>query len=382
MDIFKNVKITKKIKDLCLQSILWKIKAGNGTCIWNKNEDETFQEYKKYVSDNRNVEYTVEMIPIKKSEQNFKWVGGQIEKKCLYGIVNGEMYFLKYSLSDKSVQYYGKFSSAPFKWTGGCIWKGNLYGFPRSAASLLRLDLNSQNIYEIPLKIDASKEHHYGGVCSDKGLVYQPPRDTDNILVLDLNLETARKIQLAPKKWKIRFRYCGSIIHPNGYAYFFPEHKGRVIKLNLETEKWSFIGKTISTMVFDAKVAVDGNIYGYSAYCPGMLKINVTDNSCEMIHIEESFGAYGTKLGINGRLYSIPGDGSCIWEYNPVVDELRKILDLHDEKKAKFAGGAITEQGDIFAIPAQENCICHLISTETNLIIPKQVMLRYFNDNY
>lgn len=322
-----------------------------------------------------NVEYSVKFVKFERSNVVHKWVGAQMIHNSIYFIPNDEERVLMYG---NCPEYYECKKCGEFKWTGGCVWNGSVFGFPRSANSFLKITNN--HIEEIPLSIVYNKEHHYSGVCCENGIVYQPPRNTNHILKTDLKTGISEQIDIVDAKYGINFRYCGSIIHPNGFIYFFPEN-GKVIKLDPELDKWSFIGKRVSTMCFDAKIGNDGNIYGFSAYNNGIMKINVKYNTVEMIHKEFAPKAYGTKYGIDGWLYSIPGDGAKIWKYNIDDDIVEEVFDLKDSSKAKYAGGVTLQNGKIVCVPATASSIL-ILEPNCEGVIPDGMYSKYINDNY
>ena len=344
------------------------------------NYDKLRDKYKEYVYQNRNVEYEMSIKPLPSVSAVHKWVGAQCTPYRLYGIPNDMNAVLTYAPGD--VKFLDTGESGLFKWTGGCIWNSFLYGFPRTSNYLLKMSLDTEKIEYVEPQHKYLQEHHYGGICTKEGIVYQPPRNSDHILVWDLKSEEERRIYLRQKSENRVFRYCGSIITPHGTAYFLPESGGRVIKLDTETEKWNFIGEEINAMVFDAKIGVDGCIYGYSAYCPGILKINIRTDSVEMIHEEIKPGAYGTKLGVNGHMYSSPGDGDSVWDYNPLTDSVKCIGKLSKTLRAKYAGGATMRNGDIYAVPAQEQGMLQLKASGWDSQIPEDIYQEYFSDCY
>lgn len=339
------------------------------------------ERYRQYVNQNRNTRYAVSFVEIPKTKEAHKWVGAQSYNEKVYFSPNDAAQILNYDLQNGTVSKNSLLEEGLFKWTGGYIWENQVYFFPRTSNDLISYNPISGNVQRYASKYGYTKEHHYGGVCTKEGVVYQPPRNTDHILAWDLKTHDSRRIQLAPSWMKMSLRYCGSIIHPNGYAYFFPEHNGRVIKLNLKTEQWCLIGPVISTMVFDAAIGTDGNIYGFSAYCAGLLKITVGSDAVEMIHKEIRPGAYGTKPGINGKLYSVPGDGNKLWEYDVEKDLLRSIYSCDIELKAKFAGGAVTKAGQLVYAPAKGDKILTL-TPEGKIEIPEVIYNNFFVDCY
>jgi len=336
---------------------------------------EIFSLYENYIHKNKDIDYSVKQIPVYDAHFR-KWIGGQIFEEELYGIPVDSNSILKYSLKSKGLRRLGELSNKKYKWTGSTVYKDKLYCFPRSENTVLVIDLKNDGIMEKPLLFCYEGEHHYGGVCTEKGIVYQPPRDSDHILCINLNNFFCEKIPLPRIS-----RYCGSIIHPNGFAYFFPERNERVIKLNIDTKQVEFLGEAISTMCFDAVTAVDGNIYGFSSYT-GIMKIDVIQETCSMIKEDMGIGSYGTKPGVNGKLYSIPGRGRYVWEYDIFQDLLRVIYDVKDERTAKFAGGVVTGQGEIYAVSANADILLYYEPVERAEAVPEEVYNIFFKDCY
>lgn len=116
--------------------------------------------------------------------------------------------------------FSGTYSKNDFKWTGGCIYNGKLFSFPHSKNTLLVYDISSDMFKEIDCGFNNTAEHHYGGVCPTDGIVYQPPKNTNHILKWDLKTKSCRKIEINNGQ---NCRYCGTVIHPDGYIYFIPE---------------------------------------------------------------------------------------------------------------------------------------------------------------
>ena len=368
--------IKKKLKSI-YKGLVTGLMSNSSTHLgnnWKVSDCVEFEVFRKHIDSS--VKYRTECIKIGNSKEKHKWVGAQINYGTVFAIPNDETRILCYDQNGNS--YIEGVNKGLFKWTGGCVWNNSIYCFPTTSNSFLKIC--DEDVEEIPLLIEYHGEHHYSGVCTREGIVYQPPRNTNHILKTDLKTGLSNKIDIVDKKYKVTYRYCGSIIHPNGFIYFFPEN-GRVIKLNPDTDDWCFIGKSLSTMCFDAKVGMDGNIYGYSANCKGIMKIDVSSDAVEMIHQEITPGAYGTKYGSDGYLYSIPGDGSCIWKYDVVSDTIYMLHDLRDDSKAKYAGGLTLPNGDIICVPANASSIL-ILKSNKNTKIPESIYKEFYQDNY
>lgn len=374
----KNIKIIiHKIKNLYINKFIGNKRFNNK----EKDYSGILKEYYNFIKDNIDITYDVNSEKIDNTNMMYQWVGGQFYYNDYYAIPNGMSSFLFFDKENGKQKYIGNFHNGTFKWTGGGIYNDNLYVFPRKESRLIKMNLKTHKINMIDSRIESFNEHHYGGVITEEGIAYQPPRNSDYILVWNLNINEVTKIHITPKWLNAKLRYCGSVVHPNGYIYFLPEKNNRVIKLNIETKKWKFIGKPITSMTFDVKIAGDGNIYGFSAYEQGILKIDVSNDAVTMIHKEITPGSYGTKLGLNGKLYSIPGDGDVIWEYDVLCDKLTSICKLEDQSKAKFAGGAISVDGVIYSTPATSDKILILYPSRLQNI-PSKIYKTFFCDFY
>lgn len=338
--------------------------------------DSVLNEFKRFVSNNNDVTYSVELQEIPKSKVAHKWVGAQFFKDAIVGIPNDEESVLikREHWTSQHVAEKGR-----FKWTGGCVWNNRMYCFPRTSNSFLVYDGKETELIQLDCKYDF--EHHYSGVlCDELGVVYQPPRNTDHILKTDLKTNHSKKISIVSDFLNCKLSYCGSVRHPNGYIYFLPVSGCKVIKLNPLTDDWCFIGKPITTFCFDAKVGADGNIYGFNHW-KGIVKIDVQDNKVSNIHTDIKFYSYGTKIGLNGKLYSIPGDSCSVFEYDIQTDSVKVVYTVQSKTKAKFAGGVTDSNGIIYGVPAEEEMvICYEPSRMEK--IPRSIYQKMYLDNY
>ena len=134
-------------------------------------------------------------------------------------------------------------------------------------------------------------------------------------------------------------------------------------------------------MCFDAKIGLDGNIYGFSAYRKGIMRIDVMNDTVQMIHTDIEPGAYGTKYGADGCLYSVPGDGSKCFRYDTESDSVEVAFDLKDKSKAKYAGGSTNTYGEITFVPAKSETV---LTLKPNILqaVPKELDDFFFTDCY
>lgn len=344
--------------------------------------EDAFRSLGAFVGANKDVTYSLD-LPIRVGRVGGEnYVGAQaLEDGAIF--VPNAMDAFAHVCRDRAVDYiwFDKTGNeGPFRWTGGVLWRDKFVCFPRTSNDLLLLDLASNEPVLVDLGQGYKCEHHYGGVlCGDR--VYQPPRDEDHLLCIDLGEMSARRIPIAPKVDRYKTRYCGSALHPNGLAYFLPE-RGRVIEFDPSTERLRFIGKPVDATVFGVALAPDGCLYGFSSCSKGILRVDPRVGSVRMLRTDIGCpGAYGTRLGINGKLYSVPGDGDFIYEFDPSSGEVRKVCSLGKAgAKAKCAGSAMLEDGTIAFAPAFEPD-AYLLGPSRPVKIPEE-LTGLFGDCY
>ncbi len=296
----------------------------------------------------------------------YKWVGVvQGEDGNIYGIPTGAKGILKVDTKTGEYTIFGKVEEKNFKYTGGCLYKdGCIYGFPRRSNNLLKIDTKKQTVEEIPLGLqyDETKDHHYSGTLHED-TIYLAPRNARHILAVNLKDYSTKTIGegMIPEGYE----YCGATKHYNGLIYFTPNLEGKVMILNPKTEEIEFIGETIKCSLYGSGcIAKNGCIYGYSAFSyGGILKINPYTKQVNIISQDElESGFCGTKMGINGKLYSIPLISNRIYEFDPETETAKLVYELKDDNDTdtRCAGGIVDNNGNIWMIPAKGNRIYRL----------------------
>lgn len=361
---------------LFMHNFFYKIK-----CVPEKNWENSLSALQEFTDRFQNLMVKDILHTEIKDYREGKYVGGVlINETTACCIPNSSRQIILFNTDTLEYKKWGLLSEEKFKWSGGGQKGPYVFAFPRACNKVLRIDCQKLEAEEIDISINYKGEHHYGGVLCKNGIIYQPPRNTNHLLAINTVSWQVHKIKLLHGFYN-KLRYCASVVHPNGYVYFLPERNERVIMFYPPTEKFVFIGKFLSEcMVFHAVVSVDGNIYGFSLY-KGILKIDVRKNYVEMLYMETYFGCYGTKLGINGKIYGIVGDGEIFWEYDVVKCELKKVAVINDRQKAKCAGGFTDREGNIHMIPTFGDKI-YTLNFNNKEKIPEILYKQYFSDNY
>lgn len=318
----------------------------------------------------------------KNYRKSLKWVGAVNYNDFIYFIPNSFNKILKFNTYDFNYEFIDikDYNGENFEWTGGCLYKEKIYGFPRRSNKLLCINPKNDNVNLIDLNIDYDREHHYGGVLTTDGIIYQPPRKNNTILMINLNNNTSSEIKICSNK--IKLSYISGKLHPNGLIYFLPEISEKVLVFNPKTKKFWFIGKRLNSMVFDVAIAPNGNMYGFSGYCKGILKIDPFKNKTEMICKDIGCpGSFGSKLTFNGKIYSIPGNGNHIYEFDPQTETIKIIYSFDKSDNTKYASGSLTDNGNIICSPEMS---CEILILEFGNLQQKKFDINNypFIDNY
>ncbi|MBR2884100.1 MAG: hypothetical protein IKB93_04835 [Clostridia bacterium] len=341
--------------------------------------NDLMKKYNDFVYKYKDITPSIQQIPITK-QNSFQYVGGQILNKKLYAVVNSAETMLRYDIKGGKVNFLGNFPKEDFKWTGGCIYKNVFYAFPRKSGSLLAFDIERETFSQIICPFSYDGEHHYGGVCTKDGIIYQPPRSSNNILKWDIASGICEEIIINDGA---KGRYCGSILHPDGYVYFIPEAGFCVLKMDLRTEKIVPIGEPVQGFTFDLKIAKNGNIYGFrsATHIGGIMKIDTKKDTVSILYEDVLFASYGTKAGINGKFYSLPGYTKDVWEFDPETEGLRVVHTINSEQKVHYAGGATDVNGNVYAVPVFAEDVLALKFKE-DVEIPLDIYKAFFVDFY
>lgn len=352
-EFIKNKKFVNEVKNVCTKSL-------------NFDRNITFDK----------IEY-IEIENLKK----FKYVGAINYKNYVYFIPNSVNKFLKLNIDDYKYEFIDfNVKEEEFLWTGGGVYNNKLYCFPRKSNKILILNLENDNVELYDLNIDYQEEHHYGGVLTEDGIVYMPPRNNDNILKINLNDLSCSKIKISPKF--LKYRYISGKINSNGLIYFLPEENEKVMVFNPINEKVKFIGCRLDAMVYDVAL-YNNNLYGFSGYKDGLLKIDTNLEKTSMIFQDiKNPGSYGTKVALNGLFYNIPGYGDKIYEFNPENEEINELYEFSNNLELKCAGGCLAQDGNIYCAPANGSKIIVIKFRNIKNINNEIIKFVNFFDNY
>ena len=362
------------------ERVVWLL--SDDAAMQRNNCDEELRSLGDFTSLHRDIGYHLTASIDIGENGSFDYVGAQVAGDSVYFIPNGanSIARVKEDGTTSKLCFSKKEDRGPFRWTGGALWRNSLVCFPRSSNNLLLLDLQTLEPSLIPLGLDYDREHHYGGVLVGD-TIYQPPRGEDCILCTDLNKMTTTRIPLSVKSVSWKANYCGSCLHPNGLIYFLPQN-GRVIELDPPSGRWRFIGPPLDARTYGAALAPDGCLYGFSGYANGIIRVDPEQSKAEMLRCDIGCpGAYGTRLGVNGKLYSVPGDGDSVLEFDPLTLSVREVCRLGESgQKAKCAGSATMRDGSFAFAPALGN-EAYFLSPDMSVSVPVD-LLDLFSDSY
>ena len=151
--------------------------------------------------------------------------------------------------------------------------------------------------------------------------------------------------------------------------------------MNIKTEEINYIDNPVCGMAFNPAIAANGNIYGFRSG-NGILKIDTKTDEVKILFEDCKIGSYGTKCGINGKLYSLPGYTTDVWAFDPFSESLEKCYSIDEQNQVNYAGGATHLNGDIYAFPVHNDSILKITFAKRDVNIPLDVYNTFFKDCY
>lgn len=283
------------------------------------------------------------------------------EEVCVNINNSAQHTMLYYPRTGKS-EFIGNLPGLHFSYTCGAYYDKHdcVYGFPRNSNQLLKIDINNKTVEEIEIGMDDIFDkntvygHHYGGILFGDKIIIPPRSGADYILCINLCEYTFHKINDPILKVN---RFNSVVLHPNGRIYFMPYNNSSVSEFDPQTESIRVIGNYVPVNLFGGTVYSDGCIYSFSQQA-GLYRTDVQNNKTELVTDKCGAvpigGCYGTVTHFNGRIYGIPGNSKNFIEYDPTKEKVRIYAAFDDGRfnKAKWAGGQLLSNGNIYLTPA------------------------------
>ena len=378
---------------LCVsRANVFKFKASYGVVYEPYNFDgktanvDYITSIRKVIDANKQKTYSSTVKKIGGFNYELKYVGGVFSNDKIFGLPNHSTDCLEINTHFDCYSKFSHLSDGNFKWSGGYnADDGNIYCLPRTSDSICIINPNTQQAYEQPIHtFNNGVETFYGGLVLKDNMYILSRRSNDKICVVNINDFSVRYINL-PSKVSL----VSAIYHPNGNMYMFPHGTGKVLKMNIQSEEISEIGDSIDSDTFGCVIAYDGNIYGYNGvWCTGITKVDVENDTTSILHSNEVSKMYGTKLGINGKIYGVCGDSNEIYSYDIETDKLSVLMDVSDTEgdetynEAKCAGGCVAENGAIYMIPAKGRFILKISPIDCLQTFPRNILESVYFSNY
>lgn len=165
--------------------------------------------------------------------------------------------------------------------------------------------------------------------------------------------------------------WWGGVLGPNGKIYTTPYMSNSTLILDPETETYTqqFINTPVNSG-FVGGVCTNGKIYYLAS--SAVLVNDIFNNRFYNIDISygsNTSGYFGCCLGVNGKIYGIPGNANNVLVLNP-NDESYYFLTSSDISAAigsKWAGGVLAPNGIIYCMPSIETFFL-MINTNNDTI--------------
>ena len=335
----------------------------------------------------------VTLIPLPKEypqEENMQWqwhgAGMNQEKTAIYCIPSNAQKVLKVDLTthtsslidiDVNIERYPNFRlDLHNKWYGGILGRDNaVYGVPYRSCAVLRIDCISNTATLVGPDYGLAGYNWHGGIMVH-GKIYAHPSHADyTVLVIDTN----------PQKTCNHNNGNKNESEGGGHCYELAIDEGR-----RPSDTETTTTTTTTTTAIDSPIrnrykwlggtlGADGNIYCPACDTTAVLKIDVTNDTCQTFgftgHDKNKW--QGGVLGNDGCIYCIPASGKHVLRIgtntkttttittnnNNCTDDNSarttqqqqqpplQLLGLLPERKDKWQGGYVGLDGNLYFIP-------------------------------
>jgi hypothetical protein len=272
-----------------------------------------------------------------------------------------------------------------YKWSAGVLApNGKIFGIPNWRDKVLVVDYDngvwSTQEYDLPAGLAQPGEGEYicsentpyrwsGGVLAPNGKVYVIPSCALEILIIDPeDIANMTYIDITSMHTNHYFKYAGGVLAPNGKIYAIPGKTDQVLEIDPTTNTVVEIGDTLPSG--DAKwrggvLAANGKIYGIPYNSPDVLEIDPSG--------ETASASVLTNIALNGTSC---GDGNCDLLFE---DQSVCSADCGDDLSKRWSQGVLGLNGKIYGIPGDANFVLEF-DPQANGTLPSFVPLSgYFN---
>jgi len=320
-----------------------------------------------------------------------KYLGGACDPRdgCIYGIPSHSKSLI--CLYPEDGDYKIRIEPLPdhaatgkFKWLRGIIAHGYLYGIPAWANYVLEVDIDAMwgkreakgniiNLIPLPEGYNPKQwKWHGASLNNEKTAIYAIPSNAQNVLKVNLETHTTSFIDIdIPEKYtnfnmEHTNKWYGGILGDDNAVYGMPYRTCSVLRIDCATDTASLVGPDHGCELYNwhGGLKRNGMIYAFPSHADTVLKIDTTEGSkgqnCKQLSIHrasydtdctKNYKWLGGAIGEDGHIYAMPADASSILKINVTNDHCSTFGFVGTEKN-KWQGGVLSSDGAVYAIPA------------------------------
>ena len=331
----------------------------------------------------------IDCEPFIKTDVSYKWSefvdGGN---GILYGIPFNAPRVLQFNVEFKTVKEIGPglgeagssndSRRGPCKyWKGILAGNGSIYCVPNHAKHFLKIspregrDAKIQVLAKRPLpKVRNGYSMWLGGVKAMDGCIYYMPHFANRILKLEPDKGDALSLIGADLGFA---RYGAAVLGSDDMIYGIPYeqmNKGDPVDVMFRIPNVHRAGMNENSMIHGDVIALNGNIFYTINRFGQILKIDITNNDCDLIgeKIHEGAGrGWGLPvLGANKCIYFPPHEFDRVLEFNPKTQVIELVGESFTDKDCKWCGGTLAADGFIYYVPSHGKQILQIDSRPIN----------------
>lgn len=333
-----------------------------------------------------------------------KHLGGAYDPTdgCIYGVpANSKSILCIYPNEDgeyrmKTIPLPESIVNRNMKWLRGIISDGYLWAIPAWANKVLCVDIDAfwgrrklpEGQTDVVNLIPLPEEHpksmrwqwHGAGINKEKTAIYCIPSNAKQVLKVDVTTKTTSFIEIEYDQEKypeftldVTNKWYGGIVGDDNAVYGIPYRACGVLRIDSTTDTAEIIGPNygIGNFFWHGGIKRFSKIYAHPSHADTVLVIDTSEESkgsiAELpIHRasydqdpRKNYKWLGGSVGADGHIYCPACDTSSILKINVTTDHC-ETLGFAGKAKNKWQGGILARDNCIYCIPANGVHVCRI----------------------
>lgn len=247
---------------------------------------------------------------------------------------------------------------------GSVIYNDNIYGIPSKGKYLLKYDINTKQTQQIDVGASTSGSNKWNCGAVISNYLYCIPYRSNQILKVNLDTNTYSYFG----DFLSRSKEWSSCVIIGSFIYAIPSLDSSILRINTLTDEIAYFGNFELIDKWSSCQVYNNKIYAIPSSGTNFMIYNLSNYTYEFIDINESGGTKWLSSTImDNKIYSMPYDSRNILEFN-LIDNSYTLIDTGDTSSNKWIS-TLAYKNNIFGVPGSSNKIIRYNPDSNNISI-------------